>query len=432
MQTVLDGIANRARISKEHRFGGVYTLLNEEFLRWSFYQLNRKAAPGIDGVTWDEYEAELDTNLPNLVDRLKRKTYRTRYVKRHYIPKGGGKRRPLGIPVVEDKLVQYAAKMILESIFEQDFIENSFAYRPNRSAKDAVGELNFKLQFFPLSWVVEADIKGFFDNIDHEWMLRMLEERINDRAFINLIRKWLKAGVLEDIHTVIHPGAGTPQGGVISPILANIYLHFALDLWFERSVKKRVEGECVLVRYADDFVCAFRYKADAERFYNEQLQKRLAKFSLELAPEKTQMMKFTRFEIHKARSFEFLGFEFRWGLNRHMRPQVKRRTARKKQRAACQAMQEWIKKNRNKGLRPMMATLKKKLHGHWNYYGVHHNSKSLWDYYRHTCNVVLKWLNRRSQRRSFSWERFLAMLERYGIPKPRITEKPSKRRCLNV
>ena len=295
-----------------------------------------------------------------------------------------------------------------------------------------MGELNFKLQFSPLSWVVEADIKGFFDNIDHEWMLRMLEERINDRAFIKLIRKWFKAGVLEDIHTVIHPGAGTPQGGVISPILANIYLHFALDLWFEKSVKKRAKGECMLVRYADDFVCAFRYKADAERFYNEQLQKRLAKFSLELAPEKTQMMKFTRFEVHKVRSFEFLGFEFRWGLNRHKRPQVKRRTARKKQQAACKAIQEWVRKNRSMGLRLLMATLKKKLNGYWNYYGVHHNSKSSWDYYSHTCTMVLKWLNRRSQRRSFSWERLLAMLEWYGIPKPRITEKPSKRRCLNV
>jgi len=428
MQTILFGIANRARISKEHRFGGVYTLLNEDLLRWSFYQLNRKAAPGVDDVTWDEYEACLDTNLQNLVERLKRKTYRTRYVKRHYISKGNGKRRPLGIPVVEDKIVQYAAKMILEFIYEQDFIDYSFAYRPERSAKEAAGELKFKLQFAPLSWVVEADIKGFFDNIDHEWMLRMLGERINDRAFVNLISKWLKAGVLEDIHTVIHPGAGTPQGGVISPVLANIYLHYALDLWFERSVTKRVKGECLLVRYADDFVCAFRYKADAESFYKEQLQKRLAKFNLELAPEKTQMIRFSRFEIENGRSFDFLGFEFRWGLNRQKRPQLKQRTARKKQRAACSAIKVWIKNNRNKGLRPLMKTLKRKLQGHWNYYGVHHNSESLWAFYRYTCNVVLKWLNRRSQRRSFTWVRFLAMLERYDIPKPRITEKPSRRR----
>ena len=212
VQAVLAGIANRARISKEHRFGGVYTLLNEELLRWSFYKLNRKAAPGVDEVTWVDYERNLDINLLELVDRLKRKAYKTRLVRRHYIPKGHGKRRPLGIPVLEDKLVQYAAKMILEAIYEEDFIDYSFAYRPERSAKEAVGELCFRLQFSPFSWVVEADIKGFFDNIDHKWMLRMLEERINDRAFVQLIGKWLKAGVLEDIHTVNPSGCGNAAG----------------------------------------------------------------------------------------------------------------------------------------------------------------------------------------------------------------------------
>ena len=428
VQAVLAGIANRARVSKEHRFGGVYTLLNEELLRWSFYNLNRKAAPGVDEITWVEYERDLDANLRGLVDRLKRKAYRARLVRRHYIPKGNGKRRPLGIPVLEDKLVQYGAKAILEAIYEADFIEYSFAYRPGRSAKDAVGELCFRLQFAPLGWLVEADIEGFFDNIDHEWMLRMLEERVDDRAFVRLIAKWLKAGVLEDIHTVTHPGTGTPQGGVISPILANIYLHYVLDLWFEKVVRKEAKGECLLMRYADDFVCAFRYKADAERFYHEQLPERLAKFALTLAPEKTRMIRFTRYEVHKSESFEFLGFEFRWGQNRHKRPQVKRRTVRKKLRAACREMQAWIKKNRHTGIRPLMATLALKLRGHWNYFGVPHNSKSLWEFYRHACELVYKWMNRRSQRRSFSWARFTAMLERYQIPRPRITERSPKPR----
>jgi len=428
VQAVLAGIANRARVSKRHRFGGVYALLNEETLRWSFYNLNRKAAPGVDEVTWAEYERDLDANLRDLVERLKRKAYRARLVRRHYIPKGKGKRRPLGIPVLEDKLVQHAAKAILEAIYEADFVEYSFAYRPERSAKDAASELCFRLQFAPLSWLVEADIKSFFDNIDHDWMLRMLEERIDDRAFLRLIRKWLKAGVLEDIHTVSHPATGTPQGGVISPILANIYLHYALDLWFEKVVKKEAKGECLHMRYADDFVDAFRYKADAERFYREQLPERLAKFGLSLAPEKTRMLRFTRYEVHKSESFEFLGFEFRWGQNRHKRPQVKRRTVRKKLRAACREMQAWIKKNRHAGIRPLMATLARKLRGHWNYFGVPHNSKSLWEFYRHACELVYKWLNRRSQRRSFTWARFNAMLERYKIPKPRITEKAPKRR----
>jgi RNA-directed DNA polymerase len=428
VQAVLTGIANRARVSKKHRFGGVYTLLNEELLRWSFYNLNKKAAPGVDGVTWLEYESNLDANLAALVDRLKRKAYRARLVKRHYIPKGQGKRRPLGIPVLEDKLVQHGAKAILEAIYEADFVEYSFAYRPERSAKDATRELCFRLQFAPLGWLVEADIKGFFDNIDHEWMLKMIEERIDDRAFVRLIGKWLKAGVLEDIHTVTHPGNGTPQGGVISPILANIYLHYVLDLWFEKVVQKEAKGECLLIRYADDFVCAFRFKADAERFYHELLPKRLAKFSLTLAPEKTRMLRFTRFEVHESESFEFLGFEFRWGLNRHKRPQVKRQTARKKVCSATSEMQAWIKQNRNKGLRPLMATLARKLRGHWNYFGVTHNSKRLWEFYSNACKLVYKWLNRRSQRRSFTWARFNAMLERYQIPKPSITEKKPKRR----
>lgn len=428
VQAVLAGIANRARISKEHRFGGVYTLLNEEFLRWSFYNLNRKAAPGVDEVTWEEYEKELDSNLVALVDRLKRKAYRTRLVRRHYISKSDGKRRPLGILVLEDKLVQYAAKTILEKIYEADFIEYSFAYRPERSAKEAANELCFRLQFAPLGWLVEADIKEFFENIDHEWTLRMLGERINDRAFVQLIGKWLKAGVLEDIYTVTHPAAGTPQGGVISPILANIYLHYALDLWFEKVVRKEAKGECLHMRYADDSVDAFRYKADAERYYRIQLPERLAKFKLELAPEKTRMIRFTRYEVHKSERFEFLGFEFSWGQNRHKRPQVKRRTVRKKLRASCCELKAWIRTNRHKGIRPIMATLARKLRGHWNYFGVPHNSKSLWEFYSRACEMVYKWLNRRSQRRSYTWGRFTAMLERYRIPKPRIVTKPPKRR----
>ena len=232
MHATLAGIANRARISKQHRFGGLYTLLNEPMLRWSFYHLNREAAPGVDEVTWSEYERNLDENLARLVERLKRKAYRARLVRRHYIPKDGGKRRALGIPVLEDKIVQHAAKTILEAIYEADFYDYSFAYRPERSAKEASRELCFRLQFGRFGWVVECDVRGFFENMDHDWTLRMLRERVDDRAFIHLIEKWLKAGVMEDIHTVVHPGAGTPQGGVISPILANIYLHYALDLWF--------------------------------------------------------------------------------------------------------------------------------------------------------------------------------------------------------
>ncbi len=427
VQAVLAGIANRARIDKKHRFGRLYRLLDEEALRWSFYNLNRKAAPGVDEVTWAEYESNLDENLRCLVERLKRKAYRARLVRRHYIPKENGKRRPLGIPVLEDKLVQYAAKTVLEAIYEADFYGYSFAYRPERGAKDAVRELTFRLQFGPFGWVVDADIAAFFDKMDHTWMIRMLNERINDKAFTGLILKWLKAGVLEEMQTVTHPATGTPQGGVISPILANIYLHYVLDMWFQKQVQKQSQGASVMMRYADDSVSAFQRKTDAEN-YLERLKERLEKFGLTLAAEKTRLVKFTRYEIHRNESFNFLGFEFRWGLDRHRRPHVKRRTMRVRLRGALRELTAWIRGARSEGLRPLLRTLSKKLLGHWNYYGVYYNSDSLWEFYRQACRVVFKELNRRSQRRSYSWDRFKAMLARYAIPKPRITEPAVKRR----
>ena len=330
--------------------------------------------------------------------------------------------------MLEDKLVQYATKTILGTIYEEDFTWFSFGYRPERSAKEASGELAFLLQFRPIGYVVEADIKGFFDNINHEWMLKMLEKRVHDRAFVGLIRKWLKAGVLEDLNTVIHPATGTPQGGVISPILANIYLHYTLDKWFEERVKPQCEGEAHMIRFADDFVCAFQFKKDADQFYRAQLPQRMARFSLELAPEKTRLLCFSRLKIHKGEKFDFLGFEFRWGRNRHLKPQVKRRTSRKKLYCAMTDLTAWIKKNRHLGVRCLMATLIRKMRGHYNYYGVTHNSNSLWEYWEHTKRVVYKWLNRRSQRRSFTWQKFTDMLERYKVPSPYIKETPGRKR----
>ena len=427
VQAVLAGIANRARIDRKHRFGGLYSLLNEELLRWSFYNLNRSAAPGVDDVTWADYENNLDRNLHVLVAKLKRKAYRARLLRRHYILKENDKRRPLGIPVLEDKIVQAAAKMVLEAIYEADFYGYSFAYRPERGAKDAVREMAFRLQFGPFGWVVDADISGFFVNMNHDWMIRMLNERINDRAFTGLILKWLKAGVLEDLQTVTHPATGTPQGGVISPILANIYLHYVMDMWFQKRVQTQLQGKSMMMRYADDSVSAFQLKVDAEK-YLVLLKERLARFGLTLSEEKTRLVKFTRYKIHRSESFNFLGFEFRWGLDRNRRPHVKRRTMRARLRRAIGEMTAWIKEERSAGIRPTMRTLAKKLLGHWNYYGVHYNSDSLWEFYKHTCRVVFTWLNRRSQRRGYSWARFNAMLARYQIPRPRIVEPAVKRR----
>ena len=257
-QTFLRAIAEKAYTQKHYRFGGLYRMINQDVLRLCFYRLRKDAASGVDKVTFQDYERELEENLADLAGRLRRKAYRARLVRRKYIPKGNGKLRPLGIPVLEDKLLQLAATQILLAIYEVNFLPCSFGYRPGISAHAAIKALTDELQFGGHNFVVEADIKGFFDNLRWEWLERMLEQRIADGAFLNLIRKWLRAGILEEDGKVIHPRTGTPQGGVISPVLANIYLHYVLDLWFERGVKPEQRGRCRMLRYADD--CAPRAK----------------------------------------------------------------------------------------------------------------------------------------------------------------------------
>jgi RNA-directed DNA polymerase len=425
---ILQGISNRAHSHKQHRFGGLYRLLNEQSLRWAFHHLNRRAAPGVDGVTWDAYARDLDANLADLAARLHGKRYRAQLVRRHYVPKPSGKLRGLGIPALEDKLVQYAVAKLLESIWEADFLCWSFGYRPGIGAKDAVYELTKQIQFGSFRWGVEADIAGFFDNLDHAWLLRMLDERIADRALLDLIRRWLKAGVLEEATTVVHPGAGTPQGGVISPILANIYLHYVLDLFFEKRVKRRCRGKALLVRYADDFVCLFQYHDDARRFY-EFLPQRLGDFGLAVAPEKTRMLKFTRFECGERNGvFSFLGFEFRWGLGRGGKPYVWTRTARTRFRRAIRSFRDWIRGSRNVKLGVIFATVCRKYQGHFNYFGVVGNQDSLWRFWKACQRLLFKWLNRRSQRRSYNWAGFFELCEHFGVPVPTVHKRPPKRR----
>ena len=257
MPTSLRGIANKAAEQKRYRFGDLYRMLNEENLRWSFYQLRKDAACGVDRVTFEDYESNLDDNLADLVERLKHKRYRAKLVRRKYIPKpGSDKSRPLGIPALEDKILQVAVANILSAIFGQDFLGCSYGYRKGIGPHDALDDLQQSLYNGQYHWVVEADIRGFFDNMNHDWLVRMLEERVDDRAFVRLIRKWLRAGILEEDGRVVHPATGSPQGGIVSPVLSNIYLHYVLDLWFEKEVAKGCLGQCKLVRYADD--CAPR------------------------------------------------------------------------------------------------------------------------------------------------------------------------------
>lgn len=420
--TFLRAIAEKASTNKQHRFGGLYRWLNEDVLRQSFFLLRKDAASGVDGVTFAAYQENLETNLKDLVGRLKRKAYRAKLVRRKYIPKGNGKMRPLGIPVLEDKLLQVAVTQILVAIYEMDFLPCSYGYRPGVSACNALKALQEELQFGGHHFVVEADIKGFFDNIQWDWLERMLKLRINDGALLNLIRKWLRAGIMEEDGKVIHPQTGTPQGGVISPVLANIYLHYVLDLWFHRVVRPKQQGRCQIIRYADDFVASFQYRHEALGF-EEALKTRLAKFGLEVAVDKTKTLRFGRNGGPYNGRFDFLGFEFYWEPDRKGIPRVKHRTATKKHLAAIQRMKTWIREHRHQKLSQTMKTLKAKLQGTWNYYGLIGNARRMMLLYDATCRALHKWLNRRSQRRSLSWAALKRLLERFHVPRPRIVEK---------
>jgi len=420
MPTSLWAIAKRAKEDPKHRFENLYSLLNEANLHCCYPQLNHRAAPGVDGVDWQEYGDNLEENIRTLGAELREKRYKAKLVRRHYIPKSGGKKRPLGIPVISDKLVQTAAAQILSAIYEQDFLPCSHGYRRGKGPQKAALELSKRLHRGRFRWIFDADIKGFFDNIDHDWLLRMLAQRINDQAFLGLIKKWLKAGILEEDAKVILPQTGTPQGGVISAVLANIYLHYVLDLWFEKIVKPGCEGDTMLMRFADDYVCCFQYHRDLCRLRG-LMGKRLGKFKLELSETKTRVVEFTRFETRKSETFTFLGFEYRWGLSRKGKPLVKMRTAQQKFRVALKGITEWLRKDRCKLGTPMiMEKLRAKLQGHYNYYGVSGNGDMLSSFYNQACRMTYKWLNRRSQRKSCNWQGFGEMLNCFRIPQPSI------------
>ena len=421
--TSLWGIAKRASDCKDHRFQDLYRHLDANLLLSCWGDLNKKAASGVDQVTAQAYEQDLIANILDLAERLKTKRYRTRLVRCCYIPKENGGERPLGIPALEDKLVQQSCAKILNAIYEQDFLPVSYGYRPGRSAKEAVEDLGFNLQYGKYGYVVEADIKGFFDNIDHDWLLEMLRLRIDDKAFLGLIRQWLKAGILDIDGQILHPVTGSPQGGVISPILANVYLHYTLDLWFERAVKPRCHGQAILIRYADDYVCAFQYQREAQGFY-QNMPQRLEKFGLQDAPEKTRILRFSRFHPGLRRRFAFLGFELYWNRDRSGDLRVMKRTVRKKLQQAKRRMKLWIRFNRHLPGRQFIKELNRKLVGHYNYFGLRSNEKALGSFFSHAIRCAFKWLNRRGGKRSsFNWGEFNVALEKLNIAKPRIVEK---------
>lgn len=429
VSSTLSALRAKATNEPKHRFRGLSRLLDKQMLREAFASLKRKAAPGIDGMVHAEYAKSLEDRLTELESRLKAGRYRATCVKRHWIAKpGSNKMRPLGIPVLEDKIVQQAVKMILESIWEADFYDESIGYRSGVGARESSKDLAEALNDGTYRWVVEADIRGFFDHIDHGWMVRMLEERIADRPLIRLIVKWLKAGVMETDGSVVHPATGTPQGGVISPILANIYLHFVQDQWIKKVVNKRSKGQVLFRRYADDSVVCFERNDDAQAYLRE-LPKRLKKFGLQIAEEKSSLVKFNRWEPDQSGKFTFLGFDFYWGRSRKY-PQfvnVRRRTNRKKFQASLLALKEWMKKARSLRLPDLLTVLRRKLRGYWNYYGVRGNSKMLGKYQYEVYLLLYKWLNRRSQRRSMTQKSYSERWKTWDIPTARIVEPYPKK-----
>jgi len=419
-------ISERARKEPKCQFISLAHLLNEGFLKECYYKLGRYRASGIDGVSWKEYGEQLDENLNKLVARMKAKRYKPQPVKRVYIPKNEHEKRPLGLPALEDKIVQKGISHVLEAIYEADFLDCSYGFRPARKCHQAINVVDKTIMTKPISYVIEADIKGYFDNVSHQWMMEFLQVRIKDPSFLLLIRRFLKAGYCE-AGKIVATEQGTPQGGNLSPMLSNIFLHYVLDLWFEKKVKPRARGACYLVRYADDFICMVQYADDAQDI-EQALRERFAKFNLELHPEKTRVISFGRYERQNAKrqnrksnTFDFLGFTHYGGLSRKGKFIVGRQTSRKKFRMKCRELNNWLRKIRNyKKTKEWWPILRAKLSGHYQYYGVSGNMPAIRRFYSLTLRMTLKWLNRRSQRKSFNWKEFGKYLDHYPLPRPRI------------
>ena len=395
-----------------------------DFLREAWALTRKDGATGIDGQTADSYEKNLEANLRSLLDRFKSGTYKAPPVKRVYIPKGDGKSlRPLGVPTFEDKVLQRAVTMILEAVYEQDFRDCSYGFRPGRSAHQALDALRNGLMEMHGGTVLELDIQDFFGSLDHTHLRNFLDQRIRDGVLRRAIDKWLAAGVLEDgrIH---HPESGSPQGGVVSPILSQIFLHEVLDVWFEDIVKPRLRGPAFLVRYADDAVLAFAHEEDAKRVM-EVLPKRFAKYGLTLHPTKTRLVNFRRPPKGGGRgpgpgTFDFLGFTHYWGKSLKGNGVVRKKTARSRLTRAMKAIRLWLRRHIHEPLDDQHVALTQKLRGHYGYYGIQGNLRALWSFLRLVERAWRYWLNRRSQRAGMIWPRFKRLLRRLALPDPRI------------
>lgn len=430
VSTTQQRIAEMAKRSPQMGFTSLAYLMDINWLREAFYRTRKDGAPGADGQTWYQYAKNLEENLQSLLDRAKSGTYRAPPVRRVHIPKAGSKTetRPIGIPTLEDKVLQRAVVMLLEPIYEQDFDAGSYGFRPRRSAHQALEDLWQRTMDVGGGWILEVDIRKFFDTLDHAHLREFLHLRVRDGVLRRLIGKWLKAGVLED-GSISFPEAGSPQGGVISPLLANIFLHYVLDVWFRQEVQPRMKGKSHLIRYADDFVIVFAREDDARRVM-EVLPKRFGRYGLTLHPEKTRLVPFRRPPYRatgkggdreqRPGTFDLLGFTHYWGRSQRGHWVVMRQTASKRLSRAVENIAAWCRGNRHRPICEQHTALSQKLRGHYAYYGITGNGRALQAFLEAVKRCWRKWLDRRNCKHAMLWDRFNRLLKHYSLPPPKV------------
>ncbi|AJA48222.1 group II intron-encoded protein LtrA [Clostridium pasteurianum DSM 525 = ATCC 6013] len=422
MANAFEEIALQAE--KHNKVQTIMHYVNKESLIMEHIKQTSGKAMGIDGVNKETYGEQLEENIDNLLARMKNFSYKPQAVRRTYIPKAGSdKLRPLGIPSYEDKLVQGVMRKILDQIYENKFYDFSYGFREGKSCHDAIREVNQIIMTKRINFIVDADIKGFFDNVDHEWLIKFLEHDIQDKNFLRYTKRFLKAGIIEDMK-FYESDKGTPQGGLISPVCANVYLHYVLDMWFGIVVKKHCKGDAYIVRYADDCVCFFQYKKEAESFY-KSLIGRLKKFGLELASDKSKIIPFGRFATQNSKdgktdTFDFLGFTHINGKTRTGKYRLQHRTSRKKLKAKKLKVKEWLKSNIHGKPSDTIKLLNRKIKGHYAYYGISGNYRGLLNFYRFVKVALYKVITRRSQRAYLSWARYQYLLKKHPISEPKI------------
>uniref|UniRef100_UPI0038B6BC6F group II intron reverse transcriptase/maturase n=1 Tax=Paraburkholderia sediminicola TaxID=458836 RepID=UPI0038B6BC6F len=421
----LERVRQAARQRKKGRFTALLHHVTIDRLRESFRALKRMAAPGVDGMTWQYFEAALEENLQRLHAQVQSGAYRALPVRRQYIPKPDGKQRPLGIAALEDKIVQRAVVEVLNAIYEEDFLGFSYGFRPGRSQHDAMDALSTAIDRTSVNWILDADIRNFFDGLSQEWLVRFLENRIGDQRIIRLVRKWLKAGVLEDGELSVSE-TGTPQGAVASPLLANVYLHYVFDLWAQQWRRREAKGNVIISRYADDIVVGFEHEADARRFW-DAMRARLAKFELALHPDKTRLLEFGRYAAHRRKhqglgrpeTFTFLGFIFICGRSRRGAYQLQRKTRGDRMRAKLRQIKDALRRRMHESIPEQGKWLKQVVQGYFAYHAVPTNFRALCAFRHHVRSLWMRALRRRSQKDRTSWTRMTHIADAW-LPHPRI------------